>query len=224
MLITKKNLQDALKKVSRNGELIGALGIGITLAVAIWQHSVGTEDSMDDIYRRLDSLKIRLEDFDKHLERIQFGLEIKDQLTALSMHVERNTLRMESLTSNGPKSQKQTRPKAISERAPEEPAYRKRTVEFGHTNDHCAGAKNIRWHVLAAKGWEIDVNSIQVNDTVLSSKSSYGGVTEATKEGFYIVGRVVNRGNCVKAFGNVLARDARGSLRVRGTYVERRVQ
>ena len=59
-------------------------------------------------------------------------------------------------------------------------------------------------------GWEIDVNSIKVTPTVISSKSSYSGVADATKDGFYIAGRIVNNGNCVKAFGHTVARDARG--------------
>ena len=95
-------------------------------------------------------------------------------------------------------------------------------VNFGSTNDHCAGPRDVRWHVPAKKGWKIDVTSIQVKPTVISSKSSYSGVTDATKDGFYIVGRIVNRGNCVKAFGKVVARDARGTLRVSGTYQETR--
>ena len=99
---------------------------------------------------------------------------------------------------------------------------RERTVNFGHTNDHCAGPRDVRQHFPADDGWEIDVASIDVRATVISSKSSYSGVIDATKEGFYVVGRIVNRGNCVKAFGQVVARDARGSLRVSGTYQETR--
>ena len=99
---------------------------------------------------------------------------------------------------------------------------RDRSVNFGKTNDHCAGPRDVRWPVRAEEGWEIDVNSIKVTPTVISSKSSYSGVTDATKDGFDIKGRIVNRGNCVKAFGQVVARDARGTLRVSGTYRETR--
>ena len=95
-------------------------------------------------------------------------------------------------------------------------------VNLGKTNDHCAGPRDVRWHVRADDGWEIDVASIDVRATVISSKSSYSRVTDATKDGFYIEGRIVNRGRCVKAFGQVVARDARGTLRVSGRYQETR--
>ena len=63
---------------------------------------------------------------------------------------------------------------------------RERTVNFGRTNDHCAAPRDVRWHVPAEEGWEIDVNSIKVTPTVISSKSSYSGVAGATKEGSWI--------------------------------------
>ena len=100
---------------------------------------------------------------------------------------------------------------------------RERKVDHGKTNDHCAGARDVRWHFAASDGWQIDVTSIDIRATVVSSKSSYSGVVDATEEGFYVTGRIVNRGNCVKAFGTVIAKDARGTLRVAGTYRETRM-
>ena len=100
---------------------------------------------------------------------------------------------------------------------------RERKVDYGETNDHCAGARDVRWHFPAVNGWKIDTNSIEIGPTVVSSKSSYSGVVDESEDGFYVKGRIVNRGNCVKAFGTVIAKDARGTLRVAGTYRETRM-
>lgn len=99
---------------------------------------------------------------------------------------------------------------------------RERTIDFGETNDHCASAKPVRWPFLAEEGWEIDVSSITVKPVVQSSKSSFSGVKDATKHGFYVVGRIVNSGSCVKVFGKVVTKDGRGKLHVSGSYRETR--
>ena len=99
---------------------------------------------------------------------------------------------------------------------------RERPLAYYKINDHCAGPKNVRWSVRAEEGWEIDVNSIKVKATSISSKSSYSGVENVTKDGFDIVGRIVNHGSCISAFGTVIAKDGRGSLRVYGSYRETR--
>ena len=99
---------------------------------------------------------------------------------------------------------------------------RERPIAFYKINDHCAGPKDVRWPVRAEEGWEIDVTSINVTATSVSSESSYSGVENVTKDGFDIVGRIVNSGSCISAFGTVIARDGRGSLRVYGSYRETR--
>ncbi len=100
---------------------------------------------------------------------------------------------------------------------------RERKFEYGQTNDHCSGPRSVRWHVPAAEGWKIDVDSIQAISTVKSEKSDFRGVTKKAEDGFDIEGRIVNRGNCVYLFGARVAKDARGALRVRATYTETRV-
>ena len=99
---------------------------------------------------------------------------------------------------------------------------RVRTIDFGETNDHCASAKPVRWPFRAEEGWEIDVSSIKVKAIVQSSKSSFSGVEDVTKHGFYVVGRIVNSGSCVKVFGKVVTKDGRGKLHVSGSYRETR--
>ncbi len=99
---------------------------------------------------------------------------------------------------------------------------REKPVAFYRVNDHCADPQNVRWTVKAEEGWEIDVNAIQVKATSKSRESIYSGVENATKDGFDIVGRLVNNGTCVREplTGAILIRDARGSLRVYGKYTE----
>lgn len=100
---------------------------------------------------------------------------------------------------------------------------RTRTFEFGRRNDHCQGTVDVRWHVKAAEGWDIDVASIKVEPPNATSKSNFDGVADPTKAGFYLTGRVTNSGMCVKVLGEVIARDARGALNVKGTYRETRL-
>ncbi len=100
------------------------------------------------------------------------------------------------------------------------PQTRERKLAYYERNDHCAGPKNVRWEVRADEGWEIDVNSIKVKATSISSRSSYNGVQNVNKNGFDIVGRVVNHGSCISVLGKVVAKDGRGSLRVYGSYRE----
>ncbi len=90
-----------------------------------------------------------------------------------------------------------------------------RSYAIGDTNRHCSGPKNRAWQVEATEGWKIDISTIKFAPTVRSSKSVYIGVTDRSENGFTIRGRIVNRGNCVLGF-----RDARGTLRVAGTYEE----
>ena len=94
------------------------------------------------------------------------------------------------------------------------------TFRFSSTNDHCAGNRDVEWPIRARESWLIDVTSIEVRPNA-TNKSSYHGVTDRTEEGFTIRGRVGNRGECVRVFGKVIARDARGTLKVSGSYVER---
>lgn len=102
------------------------------------------------------------------------------------------------------------------------PQSRERSLAYYAINDHCRGARDVRWTVRADEGWEIDVNSIKVEATSISKKSSYSGVQNMSKDGFDIVGRIVNHGSCVSVFGKIVTKDARGSLRVYGTYLETR--
>ena len=100
---------------------------------------------------------------------------------------------------------------------------RDREINFGETNNHCQDPKDVRWSIRADEGWEIDVTSIRVKPTT-SEKSTYSGIKDKTKDGFDIEGKIANNGNCIEALGQVVAKDARGSLHVSGTYKETRLQ
>lgn len=100
---------------------------------------------------------------------------------------------------------------------------RVRKIDFGERNNHCESPKVVRWPISADDGWEIDVTSIHVKPTT-SEKSTYFGVKDKTKDGFYIEGNIANNGECIKILGKVVAKDARGSLHVSGTYKETRLQ
>ena len=107
---------------------------------------------------------------------------------------------------------------------PREPEVRLRTFDRGDTNGHCQSPRNINWKIMASEGWRIVEESITVRPTVKSQKSVFDGVEQDSSRNFFTVrGRLVNHGNCIRAFGTTLARDARGSLRVAGTYEERRI-
>lgn len=97
-----------------------------------------------------------------------------------------------------------------------------RTFAFSRRNSHCSGSHRVKWPVKATPGWEIDIHSIQDKVTVKSSRSNYDGIVEKTKDGFFVTGRVINSGNCVKVLGQVVAKDGRGSLHVKGSYKETR--
>lgn len=100
---------------------------------------------------------------------------------------------------------------------------KRQTFSFGTRNSHCRGPRNVRWPVKATPGWEIDVHSITVEPTVQSSRSVLLGVVDETTDGFYIAGRVVNSGDCITVLGRTIARDGRGSLHVKGSYIETRM-
>jgi hypothetical protein len=100
---------------------------------------------------------------------------------------------------------------------------RDRTYEYGYTNQHCQPPERVNRYVEATEGWSIVPESIKISPFVQSSKSVWGGVTpDPSGRGFTVHGEVVNRGDCVRIFRQIVARDARGTLRVAGTYQERR--
>ena len=96
---------------------------------------------------------------------------------------------------------------------------RERIVNKSFRNEHCEDPTNVRWEVRAAEGWEIDVTSLFLIPSA-SSKSTYYGISDLTKDGFTIAGSVSNIGDCVTVLGQVVARDKRGNLSVLGTYNE----
>ena len=108
---------------------------------------------------------------------------------------------------------------ALAQTGPHE--RRQRNFDRSHRNRHCQGSTIIDWTVKPDVGWLIDVTTIELSSSK-SSKSDYYGYTDATVNGFRVRGRVGNRGECVKVFGKLVARDARGTLSVRGTYHEYR--
>ena len=101
----------------------------------------------------------------------------------------------------------------------QEPTKAKRTYKFFDRNSHCAGDRTVEWYVAATEGWMIDIHSIEDANSA-TQKSVYKGVQDKSKDGFYVRGRLGNDGSCVKAFGAIIAKDARGELSVSGTYTE----
>jgi hypothetical protein len=76
------------------------------------------------------------------------------------------------------------------------------------------------WRVLATEGWRIVVDSIEARTTVRSSKSSFGGVAEASESGFAFRGEVRNSGDCIQLAGQRVASDGRGALAAEVRYRE----
>jgi len=99
---------------------------------------------------------------------------------------------------------------------------RLRTYDYGETNDHCAAPYPVAWRREATDGWRI-TNVDGIGPTAVSSRSVYGGVEiDPDGGGFTVRGRIVNNGDCVRILGETVARDGRGTLRIAGTYEERR--
>lgn len=96
---------------------------------------------------------------------------------------------------------------------------RTRNYERGETNDHCAGSRNVAWYREAEEGWQIV--AVDISPVTVSSKSTYDGVEiDPDRGGFTVRGHIANNGSCVRLFGETVARDGRGTLRVAGTYQE----
>ena len=107
--------------------------------------------------------------------------------------------------------------------APSPPETRTETYSFNRINSHCSGAREVRWRVNAPDGWRIVGRDSIDDDFSESSKSTYHGVQDLDDSGFFVTGTVANNGNCVKALGQTIARDARGRLYAFGTYDIERV-
>lgn len=101
-----------------------------------------------------------------------------------------------------------------------EPRTRPRRFEDWDTNEHCRGPYEVSWRVRAEEGWHIDVDSVSARAIEQSSRSVFHGVSEVSEEGFTVSGRLVNHGECVRAFGATVGRDVRGTLRVSVEYTE----
>ena len=99
------------------------------------------------------------------------------------------------------------------------PETRERTFSHSRRNNHCQGPRSVSWRIEADEGWSIDPESVSAQHSS-SSKSSYGGIIDASGSGFTIKGTVANNGECIRVLGNTVARDGRGSLGVWGTYTE----
>ncbi len=130
-------------------------------------------------------------------------------------------------TDPDPKPQNSSKANTASEQQPQITTAplieeRIREVRFNDRNSHCARPKEINWRVNAEAGWLIDLASIQVVVTVKSSQSQYIGVDNASSDGFNLIGRLVNNGSCVYAFGTTVARDGRGALNVIAKFREYR--
>lgn len=99
----------------------------------------------------------------------------------------------------------------------EQKASQDRQMNFQHKwiNRHCEGDRHRRRVIVADKGWQIDPASIKVRVLSDSKKSSFTGVTFASRDSFVVEGRTVNHGDCFWLF-----KDARGSLVIAGTYRE----
>ena len=106
----------------------------------------------------------------------------------------------------------------IAAPTPTERETRTRNFDRQDINGHCRGPREVRWQIDADAddGWHIEVNSVSANATVQSNRSVFHGVSEVSEDGFTVSGRLVNSGDCVRAFGAMLAQDERGMLHVVG--------
>ncbi|MDE2711213.1 MAG: hypothetical protein F4Z74_09420 [Acidobacteria bacterium] len=100
---------------------------------------------------------------------------------------------------------------------------RRMRFSHGETNAHCVGARPVRWRFRPSEGWRLNPESIEIEPMVISSKSEYSGIEEASEYGFFVVGVVANSGRCVGTSGRTI-RDVRGTLRVTGTFEEERLR
>lgn len=106
---------------------------------------------------------------------------------------------------------------------PSPPERRTEKYSFNRANTHCSGPRDVNWRVNAPEGWRI-VGRDSIDDKYSeSSKSTYHGVQELDDSGFSVTGTVANNGNCVKAFGQTIAKDGRGRLYAFGTYEIERI-
>lgn len=112
--------------------------------------------------------------------------------------------------------------KSIPRNSNNQPFKRVRTIEVNEVNTHCQSARRIRIPVRTESGWLIDASTISSSINV-SSGSSYLGVTNISSSGFDIEGKVSNSGSCIKIFGKAVARDGRGHLWGKVTYIENKV-
>ena len=117
-------------------------------------------------------------------------------------------------------------PAPVPEPAPEPapvPERQTLTYSYGERNGHCSDARMVRWPVNAPAGWRIVRGSINMTGAT-SSRSEFYGVSDVRDDGFFVTGLIANSGNCIRAFGQTIARDARGRLNVSGTYVVERIR
>ena len=72
---------------------------------------------------------------------------------------------------------------------------RSRTFSFNERNGHCAGDREFSIPVRATSGWDIDTLSVEAS-VQTSSRSSFRGVYQLTRDGFLVVGLASNNGTC----------------------------
>ena len=106
---------------------------------------------------------------------------------------------------------------------PSQPERRTESYSFNRVNSHCSGAREVSWPVNALEGWRIVGRDSIDDEYSASSKSTYHGVQDLDDSGFFVRGTVANNGNCVRAFGQTIARDGRGSLYAFGSYEIERI-
>lgn len=93
---------------------------------------------------------------------------------------------------------------------------------FYERNDHCSKSNRASWRVSASEGWEIDVSSIQPTIDTQSSNSHFIGMSSVSPQGFTLDALVRNNGECIRAFGSTISKDARGSIGITVKYIEYR--
>lgn len=98
---------------------------------------------------------------------------------------------------------------------------RPQTFQDLKLNEHCSEPREVSWRIEAEVGWRIDVSSVSTR-IMVNPGSVFHGVGDVSEEGFTLSGRLVNSGNCIRAFGETLALDDRGILRVAAVYTESR--
>lgn len=91
---------------------------------------------------------------------------------------------------------------------------------FDFTNSHCSSPMAFAEHIKPRDGWKILESSVRVSTKSVTPGSAGLSLRKVEADGFDVVGRVLNRGKCIKVFGSVQSKDARGWVKGTAHWTE----